>query len=180
MSEPKVIVLHFRTNDMDHLPRIDVIENLNITISNYSAKFPKAKITVSSTLPRRDISNHDENQINRFLSKELLHLPNVHFIFHNNLFKQPNKFLADDKHLKGHGFKLFAKNIKDGIFSRVNPSNSRFDFPQKRSGRQGPKNRFEFPADMDEYPQPRRYRRDYPTRQFDTFFQMIVRDIIVN
>ena len=90
----KVIVLHFGTNDMDHSPHNDVIENLNITISNYSEKVPKVKITVSSTLPRRDISNHDVNQVNRSLSKELLHLPNVHFIFHSNLLKQPPKLLC--------------------------------------------------------------------------------------
>ena len=83
--------------------------------------------------------------------------------------KQPHKFIASDKHLNEHGSELFAKNIKDGIFSRVTPSNSRLDFLQPRSGRQGPKNCFDFPADMDEYPQPRRYRRHYPTRGFDTF-----------
>ena len=81
--------------------------------------------------------------INLEVSKKFQLAPNVHFVEHRNLLiDELSSILLDKKHLNESGIKTFSKNLKDGLFGRLNlpttfrrptspPKNEKYEFPEK-------------------------------------------------
>ena len=121
INPPKVVIVHCGTNDLDHTDSITVVNNIAHSIQKLSSKLISSKIIVSGLLPRRDYTNKDIYNINLEVSKKFQLASNVHFVEHKNLLiDELSSILLDKKHLNESGIETFSKNLKDGIFGRLN------------------------------------------------------------
>ena len=112
-KDPKIILLHTGTNNLDH-EKTEALEDhlINLT-STICHRFPLSKV-ISSLLPRKDQPIGMVKGMNATLEQRTLHLPNAHFISHFCLFdKDLDDILIDNKYLKQHSFKRFVRNVED-------------------------------------------------------------------
>ena len=63
-KEPKIVLLHFGTNDIEHFDQETVTDDLIEIISLICRRLPLSKIIVSALLPRKDTFNQVVNEIN--------------------------------------------------------------------------------------------------------------------
>ena len=122
-KDPKIILLHTGTNNLDHEKKEALEDHLINLTSLICHRFPLSKLMISSLLPRKDQLIGMVKSINATLEQRTLHLPNAHFISHFNLFdKDLDDILIDNKHLNQHSLKRFVRNFKDSLLGGRNKS----------------------------------------------------------
>ena len=113
-SVPKIFLIHFGTNNLDHMSKQALSAKFLQFTSYLCKRFPCSKIIVSGLLPRRDWDSRESEDINCNIARKILDLPNAHFVPHDNT----EEILNDKKHLNEQGFKIFLKNLKDCLLGR--------------------------------------------------------------
>ena len=96
-----------------------LVSNILMLITEASTKFPSSKILFSTLLPRNDIPAPLITSINDQLISSCSRLPNVQLIKHENLFANQPNILRDHKHILKRHIGLFAKNLKNAIYGRL-------------------------------------------------------------
>ena len=131
-NEPKIVLLHFGTNDIEHHDQETVTDDLVEIINLICRRLPLSKIIVSALLPGKDSFNQVVNEINSSVLKQIRQLPNAHFLSHQNIHSSGASLLRDNKHLNSQGLKMFVVNIKDCILGRL--GNTRINERRKQDG----------------------------------------------
>ena len=121
LGSAKHILIHTGTNDLS-TGRTDVAKALKQMAAKAPQKYPAAKITVSTLLPRSDVPQRVIHSINAEASRSCALLPNVHPAHHRDV---QHHHLYDQVHLNKEGVKMFAKVLKDTALSRTSTSNHR-------------------------------------------------------
>lgn len=129
-EDPKQILIHVGTNDMEQLSNADCIKSLSNLISDTSKKFPNTKVFYSNLLARNDEHQSRVKALNATIYKQIESLPNVHVIDNSNI---STEFLHDRKHLNKEGVRVFARNIIQAMRGRSTPSRSSLTTRQIRS-----------------------------------------------
>ena len=115
-TNPKTIIIHCGTNDIERIPNKAVSGNIEELIKTIRKEYPSCRIIISSLLPRSDHLLSQVQILNRQLERTISKLSNVLLVRHINLFQSIN-ILIDRKHLNRKGVKLFARNLKGVFFS---------------------------------------------------------------
>ena len=131
-KEPKIVLLHFGTNDIEHNDQETVTDDLVELINLICRRVPLSKIIISALLPRKDSFNQVVNEINSSVLKQIRQLPNAHFLSHQNIHSSGANLLRNNKHLNSKGLKMFIVNIKDCILGRL--GNTRINERRKQDG----------------------------------------------
>ena len=82
---PKTFLIHFGTNDLDHMSKQAMSAKFLQFTSYLCKRFPCSKIIVSGLLPRRDWDTRELDDINFNIARKIPDLPNAHFVPHHNL-----------------------------------------------------------------------------------------------
>ena len=131
-KEPKTMLLHFGTNDIEHNDQETVTDDLVEIINLICRRLPLSKIIISALLPRKDSFNQVVNEINSSVLKQIRQLHNAHFLSHQNIHSSGANLLRDNKHLNSKDLKMFIVNIKDCILGRL--GNTRINERRKQDG----------------------------------------------
>ena len=107
-QNPKQILIHVATNDMEQLSNGDCVNSICQVIDNASKQFPNSKIFYSNLLTRTDEHQSRVKTTNAAVYKEVEKLPNVHIINTSNI---PAELLHDRKHLNKEGVIYKSYNI---------------------------------------------------------------------
>ena len=102
-KEPKIVLLHFGTNDIEHNDQETVTDDLVEITNLICRRLPLSKIIISALLPRKDSFNQVVNEINSSVLKQIRLLPNAHFLSHQNIYSSGATLLRDNKHLNSKG-----------------------------------------------------------------------------
>ena len=121
LGSAKHILIHTGTNDLS-TGRTDVAKALKQVAAKATQKYPAAKITVSTLLPRADVPQRVIHSINAEVSRSCALMPNVHLAHHRDI---RHHHLYDQVHLNKEGVKMFAKVLKDTALGRTSTSNHR-------------------------------------------------------
>ncbi|KAF4097555.1 hypothetical protein G5714_021563 [Onychostoma macrolepis] len=108
LGAPSHIIIHTGTNDLS-TRRVDVTKALTNVVRTASRIYPRAKVIISSLLPRRDVPQRIINNINVEIANICASIPNVHIANHQQITHQ---HLYDHIHIHREGMRLFAKPIK--------------------------------------------------------------------
>lgn len=106
---PSHIILHTGTNDLS-ARNIDVTKALTNVVQTASRIYPRAKIIISTLLPRRDVPQNIINSINEKIAGICASMTNVHIADHQRI---THEHLYDHVHIHREGMRLFAKSIKE-------------------------------------------------------------------
>lgn len=104
----KHIIIHTGTNDL-RATRGNVAPLLREVAIRASQRFPEAKITLSTLLPRSDVPFHVIHGNNVELSRACALIPNVHLAYHKDIGPQ---HMYDYVHLNKTGVQAFARVLK--------------------------------------------------------------------
>ena len=118
-KEPKIVLFHFGTNDIEHNDQETVTDDLVDIINLICRRLPVSKIIISALSSRKDSFNQVVNEINSSVLKQIRQLPNAHFLSHQNIHSSGVSLLKDNKHLNSKDLKMFIVNIKNCIFGRL-------------------------------------------------------------
>ncbi len=108
LGAPSHIIIHTGTNDLS-TRRVDITKALSNVVRTASRIYPRAKVIISSLLPRRDVPQRIINAINVEIANICAPIPNVHIANHQQITHQ---HLYDHIHIHREGMRLFAKSIK--------------------------------------------------------------------
>ncbi len=108
LGAPSHIIIHTGTNDLS-TRRVDITKALSNVVRTASSIYPRAKVIISSLLPRRDVPQRIINAINVEIANICAPIPNVHIANHQQVTHQ---HLYDHIHIHREGMRLFAKSIK--------------------------------------------------------------------
>ncbi len=108
LGAPSHIIIHTGTNDLS-ARRVDITKALSNVVRTASRIYPRAKVIISSLLPRRDVPQRIINAITVEIAKICAPIPNVHIANHQQVTHQ---HLYDHIHIHREGMRLFAKSIK--------------------------------------------------------------------
>ncbi len=125
-KDPKNIICHFGTNDLEKNSITVTANNFSDTIHGLAKKFPTSKIFISMLLPRADNLDQSIQRVNDHIRKQCSMLPNAHFITHDNITANKHNLLWDIKHLNKSGFFAFIKNIKAALYGSRPSGNKSF------------------------------------------------------
>lgn len=107
LGVPSHIILHTRTNNLS-ARRVDVTKALSKVVKTASRIYPRAKVIISTLLPRRDVPQRIISTINAEIARVCAPMPNVHIAHHQRI---THEHLYD--HIHQEGMRLFAKTIKE-------------------------------------------------------------------
>lgn len=108
LGAPSHIIIHTGTNDLS-TRRVDVTKAVSSVVRTASRNYPRAKVIISSLLPRRDVPQRIINAINVEIANICAPILNVHIANHQQVTHQ---HLYDHIHIHREGMRLFAKTIK--------------------------------------------------------------------
>ncbi|RXN26491.1 hypothetical protein ROHU_020970 [Labeo rohita] len=114
----KHIIIHTGTNDL-HVTKGNVASVLREVAIRASERFPEAKITLSTLLPRSDVPFHVIQGNNAELSRTCALIPNVHLAHHKDI--RPHH-MYDYIHLNKKGVQLFARVLKSTALGKTGNS----------------------------------------------------------
>lgn len=109
LGVPSHIIIHTGTNDLS-ARRMDVTKALSNVVKTASRIYPRAKVIISTLLPRRDVPHRIISTINAEIARVCAPMPNVHIADHQRI---THKHLYDHIHIHQEGMRLFAKTIKE-------------------------------------------------------------------
>ena len=89
-SVPKTFLIHFGTNDLDHMSKQAMSAKFLQFTSYLCKRFPCSKIIVSGLLPRRDWDTRELEDINFKIARKILDLPNAH-LCHTTIYLWPTQ-----------------------------------------------------------------------------------------
>ncbi|XP_016295923.1 uncharacterized protein LOC107653656 [Sinocyclocheilus anshuiensis] len=115
----KHIIIHTGTNDL-RAAKGNVAPVLREVALRASERFPEAKITLSTLLPRSDVPLHVIHGNNAELSRSCALIPNVHLAYHKDI--RPHH-MYDYIHLNKKGVQLFARVLKSTAFGKTGDKN---------------------------------------------------------
>lgn len=127
LGVPSHIILHTGTNDLS-ARRMDVTKALSNVVKTASRIYPRAKVIISTLLPRRDVPQRIINTINAEIARVCAPMPNVHIADHQRI---THEHLYDHIHIHREGMRLFAKTIKES--SLKSPQKTHPDHEEKVS-----------------------------------------------
>ena len=104
----KHIVIHTGTNDLRAM-KGRVAPMMREVAIRATQRFPGARVTLSTLLPRTDVPFHVIHGNNVELSRSCALIPNVHLAHHKDI--QPHH-MYDYVHLNKQGVKVFARVLK--------------------------------------------------------------------
>ena len=132
-SNPKTLIIHTRTNDLEHPTPIEsLMKNAIDIVELINTKYPACRVILSSFLPRSHYLNKAVD-LNECLSKALFARKNTTFVRHNIRAKD---HVHDKKHLNKVGVEQFAQNLKWAYFNQethLNTANWRSRSPHSKS-----------------------------------------------
>ncbi|RXN11504.1 GTPase IMAP family member 8-like protein [Labeo rohita] len=108
LGAPSHIIIHTGTNDLS-TRRVDVTKSVSTVVRTATRNYPRAKVIISSLLPRRDVPQRIINAINVEIANICAPILNVHIANHQQITHQ---HLYDHIHIHREGMRLFAKTIK--------------------------------------------------------------------
>ncbi len=108
LGAPSHIIIHTGTNDLS-TRRVDVTKAVSSVVRTASRNYPRAKVNISSRLPRRDVPQRIINAINVEIANICAPILNVHIANHQQVTHQ---HLYDHIHIHREGMRLFAQTIK--------------------------------------------------------------------
>ncbi len=87
LGAPSHIIIHTGTNDLS-TRRVDITKALSNVVRTASRIYPRAKVIISSLLPRRDVPQRIINAINVEIANICAPIPNVHIANHQQVTHQ--------------------------------------------------------------------------------------------
>ncbi|KAJ8399602.1 hypothetical protein AAFF_G00410130 [Aldrovandia affinis] len=116
LSDATHILIHTGTNDLS-TRRIDVAKALRQVAAKARQKYPAAKVTISTLLPRLDVPQRVIHSINVEVSRGCALLPNVNLAHHHDI---RHHHLHDQVHLNKEGVKMFAKSkVNAAVYQEI-------------------------------------------------------------
>ncbi|ROL55333.1 hypothetical protein DPX16_22809 [Anabarilius grahami] len=123
----KHIIIHTGTNDLRAM-KGHVAPVIRETAIRATQRFPEAKITLSTLLPRTDVPFHAIHGNNVELSRSCALIPNVHLAHHKDI--RPHH-MYDHVHLNKQGVNIFARVLKSTALGNT-PRNNRNSNDKRR------------------------------------------------
>lgn len=111
----KQLIIHTGTNDFLTSKGNSVVDKIAEVVIQARKTFPQTRISVSTILPRSDVSTHRIADINKEIHQACVNIENVHIIDHEDI---TSEHLYDTVHLNKKGVSLIAKNMKDTVLQR--------------------------------------------------------------
>ncbi|XP_066514798.1 uncharacterized protein [Hoplias malabaricus] len=114
LGNPSCILIHTGTNDLR--AEQERVGGLVCGVAQRAAEaFPKAKIVISTLLPRKDFHPATIQRVNAEISRGCALIPNVHLAHHPSITPH---HLHDHVHVNRQTIKTFAKKLKDVALGR--------------------------------------------------------------
>ncbi len=101
LGVPSHIIIHTGTNDLS-TRRVDITKALSNVVRTASRIYPRAKVIISSLLPRRDVPQRIINAINLEIANICAPIPNVYIANHQQVTHQ---HLYDHIHIHREGMR---------------------------------------------------------------------------
>ncbi|RXN13212.1 hypothetical protein ROHU_009835 [Labeo rohita] len=132
LGAPSHIIIHTGTIDLS-TRRVDVTKAVSSVVRTATRNYPRAKVIISSLLPRRDVPQKIINTINVEIANICAPILNVHITNHQQITHQ---HLYDHIHIHREGMRLFAKTIKASTLN--SPQKTYPDREESRAASQQP------------------------------------------
>ena len=117
--QPKFVLIHCGTNHLNYETEStkELEEQYKKTLKLVAQKFPAAKITLSSLLPRKEGKVHKMVQeVNEFLLGISTTTPNITLMKNQNVRRN---MLEGQRHINHDGFRLLLGNIRATLFNKT-------------------------------------------------------------